>query len=583
MSFLTKSERIFPLAGTLRQYDRSMFRGDLTAGITVAIMLIPQAMAYAVLAGLPPVYGLYASIVPVVLYALFGTSRQLGVGPVAMLSLMVLSGVGFFAEPGSTEFIRLAILTAFGVGVVQILMGLLRMGFLVNFLSHPVLSGFTSAAAVIIGTSQIKNLLGLEMARTSSFIGTLSEIGAALGSLNPITAIIGMGSVVLLVGLRRWKKSFPAALIAVAGGTVLVAFMGLEDRGVQIVGSIQAGLPSFDTAFFASEIGFGSDALMLAPLVLAISLIGYMESIAVAKSIAARRGYKLDPNRELIGLGAANLGGAFFQGFAVAGSFSRTAVNDQSGSQTTIASLVTAGIVAVTVLFLTPLFHYLPSAVLAAIILVAVSGLFDASEMKHLWHTDRRDFVMLMVTFATTLALGIEAGIAAGVVLSLLMVIYQSTRPHAAELGELEQTGKYRSVLRFPDARIREDVLVFRFDAPLYFANAEYFRESLWERLRLRSVNRPALVVLDATAMTSIDSTGIQTLDEVSTELLSQGTTLYIVGATGPVRDTLTRAGVVSALGEDHFFFDVGDALRCFDGAVSWDQLNLVYSPCQSN
>jgi SulP family sulfate permease len=239
--------------------------------------------------------------------------------------------------------------------------------------------------------------------------------------------------------------------------------------------------------------------------------------------------------------------------------------------------------VAVTVLFLTPLFHYLPSAVLAAIILVAVSGLFDASEMKHLWHTDRRDFVMLMVTFATTLALGIEAGIAAGVVLSLLMVIYQSTRPHAAELGELEQTGKYRSVLRFPDARIREDVLVFRFDAPLYFANAEYFRESLWERLRLRSVNRPALVVLDATAMTSIDSTGIQTLDEVSTELLSQGTTLYIVGATGPVRDTLTRAGVVSALGEDHFFFDVGDALRCFDGAVSWDQLNLVYSPCQSN
>jgi sulfate permease, SulP family len=559
-----------------------MLRGDLTAGVTVAIMLIPQAMAYAVLAGLPPVYGLYASVIPVVLYALFGTSRQLGVGPVAMISLMVLSGVGIFAEPGSEQFIRLAILTAFGVGVVQILMGLMRMGFLVNFLSHPVLSGFTSAAAIIIGVSQIKNLLGLEMARTTSFAGTLTEIGTALETLSPATALIGLGTIVLLVGLRRWKKTFPAALLVVVAGTGLVALLGLDAGGVRIVGSIQAGFPSLDASFFASADGFGSDVLMLAPLVLAISLISYMESIAVAKSIAARRGYRLDANRELIGLGTANLGGAFFQGFPVAGSFSRTALNDQAGSRTTIASLITAGIVAVTILFLTPLFHYLPSAVLAAIIIVAVAGLFDAAEMKHLWHTDRRDFAMLMVTFLTTLGLGIEVGIAAGVALSLVMVIYQSTRPHAAELGELNQTGKFRSVQRFPEARVREDVLVFRFDAPLYFANAEFFRETLRERLGLRAA-RPALVVLDATAMTSIDSTGIQVLDDIAAELLSQATGLYIAGATGPVRDTLTRSGIITSLGEDHFFFDVGDALRCFDGAVSWEQLNLVHSPCQSN
>jgi sulfate permease, SulP family len=582
MSILTKTEQIFPLAGTLRDYDRSMLRGDLTAGVTVAIMLIPQAMAYAVLAGLPPVYGLYASVIPVVLYALFGTSRQLGVGPVAMISLMVLSGVGIFAEPGSGEFIRLAILTAFGVGVVQILMGLLRMGFLVNFLSHPVLSGFTSAAAIIIGASQIKNLLGLEMARTTSFAGTLSEIAGAIGTLNPLTALFGIVTIVMLAGIRRWKKNFPTALLVVVAGTVLVAMLGLDARGVQIVGSIQAGFPAFDATFFASANGFSSDAIMLAPLVLAISLISYMESIAVAKSIAAKRGYQLDANRELIGLGAANLGGAFFQGFPVAGSFSRTAVNDQSGSRTTIASLVTAGIVAITVLFLTPLFHYLPSAVLAAIIMVAVAGLFDAAEMKHLWHTDRRDFAMLMVTFLATLGFGIEMGIAAGVVLSLLMVIYQSTRPHAAELGELDDTGKFRSVMRYPQAQVRQDVLVYRFDAPLYFANAGYFRESLSERLRMRN-SPPALVVLDATAITSIDSTGIQVMDAVAEELSSEGMALYIVGATGPVRDTLSRSGVVEALGEDHFFFDVADALRCFDGSVSWQQLNLVHSPCQTN
>lgn len=569
-------DSVFPLASDLRTYNGEKLRGDLTAGITVAIMLIPQGMAYAVLAGLPPVYGLYASLLPIILYALLGTSRQLAVGPVAMVSLLVLTGVSQFAEPGSERFIQLAILTALGVGLVQFLMGLFRMGFIVNFLSHPVLSGFISAAAIIIAASQIQALLGLSMERSGTLVGTLLGAISSLGTLNMPTAALGLGSILLIIGLKRWKKSFPGALTVVVAGILAAWLFALDEYGVRVVGDIPSGLPGFTTSFIAAE-----DIALLMPVILVIALISYLESIAVAKTIATKRGYELDSNKELIALGAANIGGAFFQSFPTTGGFSRTAVNDQVSSHTTISSLVSVALVALTVLFFTPLFYYLPAAVLGAIIMVAVFGLLDVAEMKHLWHTDRRDFALLMITFLVTLLIGIKEGIATGVVLSLTMVIYRSTRPQVAELGELGNTGIYRNVLRYPEAVKRDDLLVFRFDDALYFANASYFKDEIASKIRARG-NRLKKVILVATSMTDIDSTGTQVLVSLVQALQDDGKELVIAGATGPVRDYLRKSGLMNLLGENHFFFDVKDAVEACSAELP-DPSTLEFSPTQTN
>jgi len=425
MKFRQGIARFIPLFDWLPSYNSDDLKGDINAGVVVGVMLIPQGMAYAVLAGMPPVYGLYASLIPLILYAVFGTSRQLAVGPVAMVSLLIAAGIGEITETGSDRFIQLAILTALGVGLFQLLTGLLRMGFLVNFLSFPVLSGFTSAAALIIGASQIKDLIGVEVSRSSYFHEILINSFQKIDEANLFTVFIGVGSIAILILLQKWRRSFPSALIVVAAGTIITAIFGLDSRGVSIVGDIPDGLPSFDLAFFNFN-----DIQLVLPLILTVSLIGYLESIAVAKAIAARKGYRIDPNQELIGLGLANIGGSFFQSFPTTGGLSRTAVNNQAGARTGIASIISAGIIALTVLFLTPLFYYLPTTVLAAIILVAVSGLFDMNEMIRLWKTDRNDLMMLAITFVATLTLGIKEGILTGVVISLVAAIYSSAQPH---------------------------------------------------------------------------------------------------------------------------------------------------------
>lgn len=571
----THIKNFVPIVDTLGSYNKSAFKGDLNAGVTVGIMLIPQGMAYAILAGLPPVYGLYASIIPLVIYALFGTSRQLAVGPVAMVSLLVVAGVGEFAEVGSARFIQLAILTALGVGLVQFLMGLFRMGFLVNFLSHPVLSGFTSAAALIIGASQIKNLTGLELTRTKQVQEIVIETFRRFTEIEPITAAIGIGSIAAIILIRKWKRTFPSALVVVVVGTVLTAMFGLNQHGVAIVGEIPKGLPTFSLEFLNL-----SDARILIPTVLIISLVSYMESIAVAKAIANKHGYKVDANKELIALGAANIGGSFFQAFPTTGGFSRTAVNDQSGANTTIASIISAAIIALTVLFLTPLFYYLPSAVLAAIIMVAVAGLFDVSEMKHLWKTDKRDLAMLLATFVATLALGIEEGIAIGVVLSLVLVIYSSTKPHSAELGRLGDSKNYRNINRYTEAEVDDEVLIYRYDSSLYFANVEHFQESLFRIIEQRG-EQLELVILDASAIHSVDSTGVHMLSEVIKDLRQRRIAFFIAGAIGPVRDKLKKCGIQEAMGEENFFFDVSGAVTYYKDQP--ERIKQTFSPCQTN
>lgn len=569
--------KFIPILSTLQNYDNDKFKGDLNAGITVAIMLVPQGMAYAVLAGMPPVYGLYASLVPLFIYAILGTSRQLAVGPVAMVSLLVIAGVGEIAEVGSDRFIHLAIMTALGVGMFQLLMGLFRMGFLVNFLSHPVLSGFTSAAAIIIGASQIGNLLGLDLQRTNQVHEILIAAVQQITEIDPATTLIGIGSILTIMTLRRWKRTFPSALFVVIVGTVTVAIFNLHTQGVDIVGEIPRGLPSLETPGFEL-----SDFRALFPIILVISLVSYMESIAVAKAIANKRGYKIDANQELIALGSANLGGAFFQSFPTTGGFSRSAVNDQSGAVTTMASIFTVLIIGLTVLFLTPLFYYLPGAVLAAIIMVAVAGLFDADEMKRLWKTDRKDFGMLIATFFATLLLGIEEGIAIGVLISLVVVIYSSTKPHNAELGQLGTTGTYRNVDRYLDARIQPEILIYRFDSPLYFANVEHFKESLFEKIDKRGEEELELIILDASAIHFVDSTGIHSFEELLKELNRRNLTLYIAAAIGPVRDRLKRCGIQDKIGNSHFFFDVEDAVNFYTDKNK-EVPSQTFSPLQSN
>jgi SulP family sulfate permease len=575
-SIIKKIGDMLPVVETVRNYDGSTLKGDLNAGITVGIMLIPQGMAYAILAGLPPVYGLYASLVPLIIYALFGTSRQLAVGPVAMVSLLVIAGVGEIADVGSGRFIQLAILTALGVGLVQFLMGLFRMGFLVNFLSHPVLSGFTSAAAIIIGASQIKNLLGVDLPRTNYVHEILIGLAGKLSQIDLITTVIGIGSIVAIVLIRKWKKTFPSALVVVILGTLFTYLFGLNQAGVSIVGEIPEGLPTFDAGFVNL-----SDLQLLIPIILVISLVSYMESIAVAKAIANKHGYKVDANKELVGLGLANIGGSFFQSFPTTGGFSRTAVNDQSGAKTTLAAIVSAGIIGLTVLFLTPLFYYLPSAVLAAIIMVAVAGLFDYQEMLNLFKTDKKDLAMLLITFVATLALGIEEGIGIGVLISLALVIYSSSKPHNAELGRLGESKTFRNINRYEEANITEDVMIYRFDAPIYFANVEHFRESINHRIADHSDDLE-LVILDASAINNIDSTGVHMLTELIQDLNQKGVRFYIAGAIGPVRDKLMKSGVVELMGRDTYFFDVDEALEYYRKSEDVRE-EREFSPLQTN
>ena len=558
MTFL---QNFLPLLSQLSDYGRDELRGDLSAGLTVGVMLIPQGMAYALIAGLSPIYGLYASLVPLVLYAVFGTSRQLAVGPVAMVSLLVAAAVAPIADGNTQLYVGLALLLSLMVGVLQFGLGAARFGFLVNFLSHPVLSGFTSAAALIIGLSQLKHLLGIDLPRSNFIHEILWAAGTRIGNVHPTTLLLGLGSILLLVGLRRWNRSIPGALVAVVVTTVAVWALGLAQQGVAIVGGVPSGLPS--PSMPPLDWGY---VQQLAPSALAIGLVGFMESIAVAKVYASRHRYEVDANQELIGLGLANIAGAFFSAYPTTGGFSRTAVNDEAGAQTNLAAIFSAGIIALTLLFLTPLFYYLPKAVLAAIIMVAVAGLVDWEEARYLWRVDRRDFGLMALTFVATLSLGIEQGILVGVIVSLIVVIYESSTPHTAIMGRLPDTETYRNLKRNPEAMTRSHVVIVRMDADLYFANVSTFQDLLLDL----DVNDPALraIVVDMYPVNQIDSTATHALHDVIETCRRNGVELYLAGVKGPVKDVLDVAGLSEELGEDRFFLEVHDAVEAAEAEV---------------
>ncbi len=564
-------KRFLPIMDWLPQYRLRHLRGDFAGGLTVAVMLVPQGMAYGLLAGLPPIYGLYAGIVPLLIYAVMGTSRQLSVGPVALVSLVVLSGLGQFAEPMTSEFIGLAVTIALLTGLIQVLLGIFKAGFLVNFLSHPVISGFTSAAALIIAFSQMGSLLGVSVERSNKVHEMLYSMLSQIGAIHWMTLWIGLGGLFLMLLLKRWTPRVPGALLTIVLGVLLVSFGELDKQGVAIVGEVPAGLPHFTLPLMNLSL-FGE----LLPLALTICLISFIESMAIAKSIESRhKTYKVKPDQELIALGVAKIGGAFFQSFPTTGSFSRSAVNDEAGAQTGMASIISALIICLTLLFLTPLFYFLPKTLLSAIILLAVRNLIDFREAVELWRNDKREFLILIVTFISTIGFGIMNGIFVGVILSLAIMIYRNSKPHIAILGRLPGTRSYRNVNRFEEAEQQKDIIIFRFDAQLYFGNAEFFRTEV-ERLVGNSGGELKLLVLDASSIHDIDSSGIHVLKDIVLYLKNTGVKFYVAEVIGPVRDILYKTGLMDQIGKENQFLYVHDAIAHYtDDEDNWSSSAL--------
>lgn len=564
-------KQLFPILEWAPNYKKKFLAGDLTAGITVGVMLIPQGMAYAMLAGLEPVHGLYAVTIPLLLYAFLGTSRQLAVGPVAMVSLLTAAGIGSLNVSDPEEYLLYAVTLAFLVGLIQFGMGVLRLGFVVNFLSHPVISGFTSAAALIIGFSQFKHLLGIDLPRSEHFHETLGAIFAGISETHLLTLGIGVGAIVLMKGSKKIHKAIPAPPLAVLLGILIVAFLVPEGAGVAIVGEVPGGLPSLMFPTFD-----GSVWGVLLPVAVAISMVGFAESYAVAKTIQGKhKDYKLDANQELMALGVANFGAAFFKGYPITGGFSRTAVNDQAGAKTTFASVISAVVIFLTLLFLTELFYYLPNAVLAAVVIVAVSSLVNYKEAVVLWKKDKSDFSLLILTFLATLFLGIEVGIVGGMLLSLVVVIYRASRPHMARLGRIPGTDIFRNVDRFDNLEVPEEILIARIDGPVYFANLEYIQSKLNNWIANQK-EKLKLIVLDLETVSNIDSTGAHDMKDWIEDRIKEGYQVHLTGAKGPVRDMLARWGVVEACGENNVFMTIEHCVAKYTGNDSGETLKKL-------
>jgi len=566
-------KKFIPILDWLPNYKREFFKNDLGAGLAVGIMLIPQGIAYAMIAGLPPIYGLYTAMIPQIVYAIFGTSRQLSVGPVAMDSLIVASGVATLAEIGTEHFIEFAILLAFMMGVLQVLFGFFKLGFLVNFLSRPVISGFTSAAALIIALSQLKHLLGFNIQQTKIHT-ILFEAFKHLKDTNLITLAIGLISIVILVYFKQFSKKIPAALVVVVFGILAVKIFNLEQVGVKIVGDIPEGLPKFIIPEFEMK-----SLIDLFPIALTLSFIAFLEAISVAKAVELKHNdYKVIPNQELIALGMGNIVGSFFQTYPATGGFSRTAVNDQTGAKTPLASIISGLVVGLTLLYFTSVFYYLPEAVLAAIIIVAVFGLLDFTVPKQLLKYSKKELVILNITLLITVTVGIKEGVFIGVILSLGMLIYTTTKPHIAILGRIPETHFYRNIKRFEGLLITsEEMLIVRFDAQLFFANVQYFKDKLETSVAGKG-DKLRLIIIDGESINSIDSSGVYMLNDVITKYRRLNIDIAFTGMKGPVRDVLEKSGIIKKIGYQNCFLSIQEAVDAFEEGKKSKETGIKFS-----
>ena len=550
--------RYFPILSWIKKYDRSALVNDLFAGTSLGIMLVPQGMAYAMIAGLPPIYGLYAALVPQLVYALTGTSRQLAVGPVAMDSLLVAAGIGALHLASLEDYIAAVLFLTLAVGGVQILLGIFRMGFFVNFLSKPVISGFTSAAAILIGLGQLKHILGTQFAQSSKIHELLQNIFNSLSHINTFALIVGLVAIAIILLLGKVGKRLPIALLIVILGILAVTFFGLENRGVPLVGAIPEGLPGFQFPN-VQLIELGE----ILPLAITVALYGFMEAISIAKTLEERHPeYELDANQELRALGLSNVLGSFFQSLPVSGSFSRTAVNENAGAKTGMSLVFSALFIAGTLLFLTPLFYNLPTAVLGAIIMVSVFGLVDLKYPLALWRNRKDEFFLLLITFTMTLFIGLIEGILLGVLLSLFLLVYRTSHPHIAILGRIKDTDYFKNIDRFSEeVEVDPDKLILRFDAQLYFGNRDYFKRQLYKQVDLKG-SQLKFVILNAEAINYIDSSGAAMLERIVKDLRKKGIQFFISGAIGPTRDIFKSSGLIDIIGKENLFVRILEAVE---------------------
>lgn len=550
----------------LQGYRSDAFKSDFFSGITIAFMLIPQGMGYAIVAGLPPELGLYACIFPPIVYALLGTSNKISMGPVALDSILIITGLSVLAEPGSDHYLELAIILTLLVGLIQCFFGMIKFGFIANFLSYPVITGYTSAAALIIMASQFENMLGVEVEGGNIF-SLCYQLLMAMSQWNWVTVAIGIAGVLFMIYPKKLFPKLPCAIILLAVGMVCGGLFELQSYGVNVINSVPQGLP----ALSVPQLSLAQVAELM-PLALTVALMGYVGTMSICKSQESSADkVSAQPNQELLAVGAANLLGAFLKCFPVSASFSRSAAFRESGALTQVSALVSSALLIVTLLFLTPLFasYPLPKVLLSAIIIMSVLGLFKHAQMKVLYHQNRREFAVLMVTFTITLLLGVQQGLLLGVTLSIAMVIYNTARPHMTELGSIQGGRLFRNVNRFERAQVREDVLIFRFDAALYFANKDYFVERLYQWVKQRPGPGLKYVVFDAEAVNSVDSTALLMLQQIIENFNRQGIQFYISNPIGPVRDAIKNSALDRYLCSESMFATIHDAITYIDEGVN--------------
>ncbi|WP_341486151.1 sulfate permease [Thioclava sp. GXIMD4215] len=547
--------RYLPILTWGRAYNRTALSNDLVAAIIVTIMLIPQSLAYAMLAGLPPEAGIYASIAPIILYAIFGTSRALAVGPVAVVSLMTAASIGEIAASGTAGYAIAALTLALLSGLFLLALGLFRLGFIANFLSHPVIAGFITASGILIATSQLKHVLGIK-ASGATLPEMVTALVAHLGQTNPITLTIGVLSTAFLFWVRKGLKPLLrrlglgprlADILTKAGPVAAVVIttlctwgLDLNAQGVAIVGSVPQSLPPLTMPGLSPEL-IGQLAL---PAVL-ISIIGFVESVSVAQTLAAKKRQRIDPDQELIGLGAANIGAAFTGGYPVTGGFARSVVNFDAGAETPAAGAFTAIGLGIAAIALTPLVYFLPNATLAATIIVAVLSLVDFSILKKTWQYSRKDFVAVLVTILLTLAAGVEIGVATGVILSIVMHLLHTSKPHVAEVGLVPGTEHFRNIRRH-EVITEPSLLTLRVDESLYFVNARVLEDRLQDRLA--SAPEIRNVVLMFSAVNSVDYSALESLEAINHLLKERGIGFHLSEVKGPVMDRLATAHFLSEL-----------------------------------
>ncbi|GAB4836529.1 Sulfate transporter 4.1, chloroplastic [Ancistrocladus abbreviatus] len=567
----------------IRSYKwREYLQNDLMAGITVGIMLVPQAMSYAKLAGLEAIYGLYAGLMPIFVYAFFGSSRQLAVGPVALVSLLVSNVLSGIVDSSDELYTELAILLALMVGVLECVMGLLRLGWLIRFISHSVISGFTTASAVVIALSQVKYFLGYDIVRSSEIVPLIRSIISGIDKFSWPPFVLGSFILAVLLTMKHLGKSRKRLRVLRAAGPLTGVVLGtafvkiFHPSSISVVGEIPQGLPKFSVPKGLAYVK------SLIPTAFLITGVAILESVGIAKALAAKNGYELDSNQELFGLGVSNIAGSFFSAYPTTGSFSRSAVNHESGAKTGLAGITTGMIMGCALLFLTPLFEDIPQCALAAIVISAVMGLVDYEEAILLWRIDKKDFVLWAITCTTTLFLGIEIGVLVGVGVSLAFVIHESANPHIAVLGRLPGTTIYRNVKQYPEAYTYHGIVIVRVDAPIYFANISYIKDRLREyeaysdgsSRRGPEVERVYFVILEMSPVTYIDASAAHALKDLYQEYKSRDIQIVISNPNREVLLTLTKAGLVELIGKEWYFVRVHDAVQvCLQHVQSLSEL----------